>query len=78
MLSQWHINDPGHSAKSAGGRLPLNTHAPYVCGFVEMTLLTDTWFYGVPKMCTETTAVSHGTNCVETKQCHKYTAVMDI
>ena len=24
--------DPGHSAKSAGGRLQLNTHAPYVCG----------------------------------------------
>ena len=22
-----------HSAKSAGGRLQLNTHAPYVCGF---------------------------------------------
>ena len=25
---------PGHSAKSAGGRLQLNTHTPYVCGFV--------------------------------------------
>ena len=25
--------DPGHSAKSAGGRLQLNTHTPYVCGF---------------------------------------------
>ena len=25
--------DPGHSAKSAGGRLQLNTHAPYLCGF---------------------------------------------
>ena len=24
--------DPGHSAKSAGGRLQLNTHALYVCG----------------------------------------------
>ena len=23
----------GHSAKSAGGRLQLNTHTPYVCGF---------------------------------------------
>ena len=27
------LKDPGHSAKSAGGRLQLNTHAPYVCGF---------------------------------------------
>ena len=25
--------DTGHSAKSAGGRLQLNTHIPYVCGF---------------------------------------------
>ena len=28
VLPQWHIKDPGHSAKSAGGRLQLNTHAP--------------------------------------------------
>ena len=30
MLLQWHIKDPGHSAKSAGGRLYLNTHAPLI------------------------------------------------
>ena len=24
MLPQWHVKDPGHSAKSAGGRLPQN------------------------------------------------------
>ena len=28
VLLQWHIKDPGHSAKSAGGRLYLNTHTP--------------------------------------------------
>ena len=28
MLPQWHIKDPGHSAKSAGGRLHLNMHTP--------------------------------------------------
>ena len=33
VLPQWHIKDHGHSAKSAGGRLQLNTHTPYVCGF---------------------------------------------
>ena len=33
VLPQWHVNDPGLSAKSAGGRLQLNTHAAYVCGF---------------------------------------------
>ena len=26
--SQWHVKDPGHSAKNAGGRLHLNKHAP--------------------------------------------------
>ena len=25
-VSQWHVKDPGHSVKSAGGRLHLNTH----------------------------------------------------
>ena len=33
VLPQQHVKDPGHSAKSAGGRLELNTHTPYVCGF---------------------------------------------
>ena len=33
VLRQQHVTDPGHSAKSAGGRLQLNTHTPYVCGF---------------------------------------------
>ena len=28
MLTQWHVKDPGHSAKSARGRLHLNTHTP--------------------------------------------------
>ena len=28
VLLQWHIKDPGHSAKSAGGRFHLNTHTP--------------------------------------------------
>ena len=28
MLPQWQVKDPGHSVKSAGGRLHLNTHTP--------------------------------------------------
>ena len=28
VLPQWHIKKPGHSAKSAGGRLHLNMHTP--------------------------------------------------
>ena len=27
VLPQWHVKDPGHSAKSEGGRLHLNTRA---------------------------------------------------
>ena len=33
VLPQQHVNNPGHSAKSAGGSLQLNTHAPSLCGF---------------------------------------------
>ena len=28
VLPPWHVKDPSHSAKSAGGRLHLNTHIP--------------------------------------------------
>ena len=28
LLQQWHVKDPGHSAKSAGGRLHRNTYTP--------------------------------------------------
>ena len=28
VLPLWHIKDPGHSVKSAGGSLHLNTHTP--------------------------------------------------
>ena len=28
VLPQWHVKDTGHSVKSAGGRLHLNTHTP--------------------------------------------------
>ena len=29
MLAQWHVTDPGHSAKSAGGRLHQNTQVTH-------------------------------------------------
>ena len=28
VLPQWHVKDPGHSAKTAGGSLHLNMHTP--------------------------------------------------
>ena len=33
LLVSVDVKDPSHSAKSAGGRLHLNTHTPYLCGF---------------------------------------------
>ena len=33
VLPRLHVKDPGHFAKSAGDRLQLNTHAPFVCAF---------------------------------------------
>ena len=30
VVTQWHVKDPGHSAKSAGGRLHLNIHTPFI------------------------------------------------
>ena len=29
MLPQWHVKEPGHSAKSAGDRIHLNTHTSF-------------------------------------------------
>ena len=29
MLPQWHVKDPGHSAKGVGGRLQPNTHTSF-------------------------------------------------
>ena len=42
VLPQWHVKDPGHSAKSAGGRLHLNTHTPLIqrCRSVLTMLLS--------------------------------------
>ena len=44
--SSTDVKDPGRSAESAGGRLQLNTHTPYVCGFKRSDaakLWTDAW-----------------------------------
>ena len=57
-------NDPGHSAKSAGHRLQLNTHSPKICGFARSG--TVSWCM-VHTKCTETTAASRGMSHVTTK-----------
>ena len=31
VLPHSYVKDPGHYAKTAGGRIQLNTHALYVC-----------------------------------------------
>ena len=42
-----HTKDPGHSAKSAGGRLQLSTHAPYVYVALHEVMWYVAWLYGV-------------------------------
>ena len=56
VLPLLHVKDPGHSAKSAGGRLQLHTHTPYVCGFARSDVEHGCMVY------TETAAVSCGTS----------------
>ena len=38
VLPQWHVKDPGHSAKSADGRLHVNTHTPWTDLLVLMLI----------------------------------------
>ena len=63
QISHWlkmlTVKHPGHSAKSAGGRLQLNTHAPYVCGFAWSDMVHGCVVYTER---TETAAVSCGTS----------------
>ena len=73
VLRQQHVKDPGHSAKSAGGRMQLKRHAPYVCGFHEVTWCMVVW---CTQNAPETAAVPCGTshaNAVST-----YTTSVDI
>ena len=42
---QYDVKDPGHSAKSAGGRLHLNTHTPYLCGFARSDIMHGCMMY---------------------------------
>ena len=51
-----------HSAKSAGGRLQLSTHAPYVCGFAWSDTVNWCMVVWVHRMCTKMKAVSHDTS----------------
>ena len=45
VLLQFHVKDPGHSAKSTGGRLKLNTHTPYLCGFERSNVVHGRMVY---------------------------------
>ena len=59
VLPQQRVKDPGHSAESAGGRLQLNTHTPYVCGFARSDMVHGCTVYTERA---ETAAVSWGTS----------------
>ena len=61
---------PRSFCQSAGGRLQLNTHTPYLCGFAQSG--TVNWYmYGVHRTCAETTA-AFVTSHVTTNQRRKY------
>ena len=53
------VKDPGHSAKSIGGRLQLNTHTPYLCGSAWNDMLHGCMVY---TELAEMAAVSCGTS----------------
>ena len=59
VLLQLQVKDPGHSTKSAEGRLHLNTHAPYVCGYALSDMVHGCMVYTERA---ETAAVSCGTS----------------
>ena len=45
-LWQWHVKDPGHSAKSTGGRLLLNMHTPltqWSQSWADYAFVGNTW-----------------------------------
>ena len=56
-LDSWP-KGPGHSVRSASGRLQLNTYALYICGFTWNDMVHGVMVY------TETAAVLHGTSHV--------------
>ena len=48
MLPQWHVKDPDHSAKSAGGNLHLNMHTPLIhCSQSGLTMLLSRQSVGI-------------------------------
>ena len=59
LLPQQHVKDPSHSAKSVGGRLQLNMHAPCVCHSAWSDMVHGCMVY---TECIETAAVSCGTS----------------
>ena len=53
MLPQWHVKDPGHSGKSAGGRLHLIMYTPLTqlgCQD-EVYLVVNLSIRGMPGCC---------------------------
>ena len=60
VLPQCHVNDPGHSAESAGYS---STHMhPMYLASNKVILQTGAWLYGVHRPCAEKAAVSRGTS----------------
>ena len=72
------VKDPGHPAKSAGGRqITADTH-PTCVAWNKVTLQTGAWLYGAHRTCPKTAAVSRGTSHVTAKARCRYTTLVDI
>ena len=75
VLPRLHVKDPSHSAKSAGGRLQLNAHTPYICGFAWSNMVHGCMVY---TECIKMAAISCGTSYASTVTDCKYTTLVDI
>ena len=78
VLPEQHEKDPGHSDKSARGRLQLNTHTPYLCGFEW----SDTVNWCMVGWCTQNLrwdgSISRGNSHATTPERYQYTTSLDI
>ena len=78
VLPQYHVKDPGHPAKGAGGRLQLNTHTPYIHGFEWSDTLNLCMFEWCTQNLRRDGSISRGTSHATTTERYQYTTSVDI
>ena len=78
LLLQQHVKDPSHSAKTAGGRLQLNTHIPYLCDFEWSDIVNWCMVQWYTQTLRRDGSISRGTCHATTKERYQYTTSVDI